>query len=253
MKNKKLSFLMCSLLVIFTLGLTACFGNKDNSNSAQSSGTTNSKKVDSSNTYNNNKETQKTREKIKTSYTAIKNSSEIKFIKKEMDDNSTVSFNTSWKSNKSGSYNACIEGKGSEGLEEGTGKIIIKGSQKVYSFQIESNDKLSPKYLEWADDKNLLVVIGYTNGSVSKGGDLYILNIDTGDNEILIKMPSKKQQIISADKNGNTVNLKVNVYDDDVYNKCHVENWTINSFSTNSNNKMEVKNSNGKVVYTING
>ncbi|AZV58702.1 DUF4652 domain-containing protein [Clostridium sp. AWRP] len=252
MKNNRLSFIMCSLLVIFTLGLTACFDSKGNSTSTQSSGSTNSKKIDSTNA-NNNKETQKPKEEMKTSSTAVKSSSGIKFIKKEMDDNSTVNFNTPWKSNTSGSYNACIEGKGNEALEEGTGKIIIKGPQKVYNFQIENNAKLSPKYLEWADDKNLLVVIGYSSGSISKGGDLYMLNVDTGDNEILIKMPSKKQQIMSAEKNGNIVNLKVNVYEDDVYNKCHVEDWTINSFSTNSNNKMEVKNSNGKVVYTING
>ncbi|QXE19064.1 DUF4652 domain-containing protein [Clostridium sp. 001] len=252
MKNNRLNFIMCSLLVIFTLGLTACFDSKGNSTSTQRSGSTNSKKIDSSN-VSNNKETQNPKEEMKTSSPAVKNSSEIKFIKQEMDNNSTVSFNTTWKSNKNGSYNACIEGKGSEALEEGTGKIIIKGPQKVYSFKIENNAKLSPKYLEWADDKNLLVVIGYSNGSISKGGDLYMLNVDTGDNEILIKMPSKKQQIMSAEKNGDIVNLKVNVYDDDVYNKCHVENWTINSFSTNLNNKMEVKNSNGKVVYTING
>lgn len=252
MKNNRLNFIMCSLLVIFTLGLTACFNSKGNSTSTQSSGSINSKKIDSSK-VSNNKETQKPKEETKTSSTAVKNSSEIKFIKQEMDNNSTVSFNTTWKSNKNGSYNACIEGKGSEALEEGTGKIIVKDPQKVYSFQIENNAKLSPKYLEWADDKNLLVVIGYSNGSISKGGDLYMLNVDTEDNEILIKMPSKKQQIMSAEKNGDIVNLKVNVYDDDVYNKCHVENWTINSFSTNLNNKMKVKNSNGKVVYTING
>ncbi|OBR92977.1 hypothetical protein CLRAG_22710 [Clostridium ragsdalei P11] len=251
MKNNRLSFIMCSLLVIFTLGLTACFDSKGNSTSTQSSGS-NSKKIDSSN-VSNNKETQKPKEEMKTSSPTVKSSSEIKFVKQEMDNNSTVSFNTTWKSSKNGSYNACIEGKGSEALEEGTGKIIIKDPQKVYSFQIENNSKLSPKYLEWADDKNLLVVIGYSSGSISKGGDLYMLNVDTRDNEILIKMPSKKQQIMSAEKNGDIVNLKVNVYDDDVYNKCHVENWTINSFSTNLNSKMEVKNSNGKVVYTING
>lgn len=229
MKNKKVNFLIFLLLVIFTLGLVACLNNKENSNSTQ-----NSRKV------------QELKKKAK-------NSSGIKFIKKEMDKNFSVSFNTSWKSNENGNYSACIEGKGNEALEEGIGKIIVKGPQKIYSLEIENNDKLSPKYLEWADNKNLLVVIGYSAGSVSKGGDLYILNVDTGHNEILIKMPNKKEQIISVEKNGNAVNLKVNVYDDNIYNKCHVEKWIINSFNVNLNNRMEVKNSSGKVVYVING
>ncbi|MFL0196129.1 DUF4652 domain-containing protein [Clostridium sp. WILCCON 0269] len=258
MKLKKLNYLTCLLLVVLALGFTSCSSNKDssstkvNNNDNNGSYNTDKEKVSSNAVTVDNKEDEKSSENTQSSSKVTRNTGGIKFTKKELDGNTKITFNTPWKDSDTGNYSACIEGKGSEALEEGVGKIIIKNGQNLYSYEIENNNEISPKYLEWADGQNLLVVIGASQGTLAKGGDLYMLNVNTGEITLLIKTTSKKQQIMSAEKNGNNINLKVNVYDDDVYNESHVENWVINSFNTNLNGKIEVKNSDGKVVYEIN-
>ncbi|KAA8680590.1 DUF4652 domain-containing protein [Clostridium sp. MT-14] len=254
MKIKKFGYLICILSVILAMGFTGCSDSKNNSDSTKNvskNNSTGSEKTNSNSTSNENREVEKPKNSIE-SNTVAKNSEGIKFSKKELSSDTKINFNTPWKSSEDGSYSACIEGKGSSALEEGQGRIIVKNGQKIYSFQIEGNTAISPKYLEWADSENIFVIIGSSHGTMSKGGDLYMLNVGRNEVVLLIKTPSKKQQIISVQKSGSNVNLKVNVYDDDAYNKSHVEDWVINSFNTELNGEMEVKNSDGKVVYKIN-
>ena len=256
MKIRRLSYLIFIILVLLAVGITACSNNKNNSSdsgkSVSGNASTDSKKVSSDDTDTKNKEIEKSEDSKEFNTTAW-NSGGIKFSKKELDNTSQMKFNTPWKNSAGGSYSACIEGKGNSAQEEGQGSIIVKSGEKIYSFEIESSTEISPRYLEWADNKNIFVIIGSSHGTVSKGGDLYMLNVDSNEVALLIKTPSKKQQIMSAQKSGNNINLKVNVYDDDAYNKSHVENWVIDSFNTSLEGKMEVKNSDGKVVYEING
>ncbi|MHC6178417.1 DUF4652 domain-containing protein [Clostridium sp. JNZ X4-2] len=256
MKSKKISyFLVCMVWVILALGITACSSNKESSDSTKNSSqynSTDTKKISSNSTSNKKGKVENPKDSAEKHVPAAKDSGGLSFLKKELTSDTQVSFSTPWKSSEDGTYSACIEGKGSEALEEGQGRIIVKSGQKVYSFEIENNTEISPKYLEWVDNENILVVIGGSQGTVAKGGDLYMLNVNKDEAALLIKTPSKKQQIMSAQKNENDINLKVDVYDDDMYNKSHVEDWIIHSFNTNLNGKIEVKNSDGKVVYEIN-
>lgn len=256
MKSKKFSyFLACMVWVILILGITACSSNKESSDSTKNSSqynSTDTKKESSNSTSNKKKEVENPKDSAKSEVAVAKDSGGVNFLKKELNSDTQVSFSTPWKSSEDGNYSACIEGKGSEALEEGQGKIIVKSGQKMYSFEIENNTEISPKYLEWVDNENMLAIIGASQGTVAKGGDLYMLNVNRDEVVLLIKTSSKKQQIMSAQKNGNNINLKVDVYDDDMYNKSHVEDWIINSFNTNLSGKIEVKNSDGKVVYEIN-
>lgn len=249
-KNKKGIYALCSLLVVLALGITACSNsqNKVTPNSNQES-------VQPKNPEpNNNSSSQNTQQpKTQEKPLATKSANGPKFIKQNLPKGTKISFNTAWKNSDDGAYSACIEGKGSEALEEGVGKIVIKNNNgDIYDFEISDNKKISPRYIEWIDNENLLVVIGSSYGTVSKGGNLYLLNIPSGKSFVVFETPDKKQQIVSAQKSNDNINLKVNVYDDNNYNKSHMENWTIYSFDKNLEKKMDVKNSEGKVIYVIN-
>ncbi|WP_333886906.1 DUF4652 domain-containing protein [Clostridium sp.] len=257
MKFKKVNFLICLALMILTVSFTACSSDKNTSSTKVNTNTSsdnNDKKVNSDTENDNTKDKsdEQTTQDNSFSSSTTKNASGISFTKEQLGSKTEITFNTEWKNSEDGSYSACIEGKGSEALEEGVGKIIIKSGQNLYSYEIKDNTKISPKYIEWADEKNILVVVASSHGTLAKGGDLYMLNVNTGETSLLIKDSSKKKQIMSAQKEGDNINLKVNIYDDDAYNESHVEDWVINSFNISLKGKMEVKNSDGKVVYKIN-
>lgn len=255
MKLKKINFLICLYLITTALIFMSCSSNNDSSVKVNDNVSSNNSKKENSNTKTFH--TEDNNDKQVTENTASSNINQnvggVNFTKKELESNINITFNTEWKDSEDKNYSACIEGKGSQALEEGIGKIIIKNGQKIYSYEIEDNTKMSPKYLEWADKKNLFIIVGLAHGTLAKGGDLYMLNVLTGKSLLLIKNPSEKEQIMSVEKDGNNINLKVNIYDDDVFNKSHVENWVIDSFNTDLNGKIEVKNADGKVVYDING
>jgi hypothetical protein len=247
-KNIK-SVFMCSLMVVLILSLSGC-GKKSSSTSQTNESnkvTSFQKSVEGSESASNNSDKEKDDNVSK----KAKALSEIQFTKTKLADDASVEFNTPWKDSEDGSYSACIEGKGSEALEEGQGKIIVKGNDSVYSFSIKDNAKKTPKSIEWADNENLLVVISYATGTVAKGGNLYMLNVNTGDTYLVLDTQSDKKQIMSASKNGSKLELKVNIYDDDVYNESHIENWSIDPFDPTLNSDMKVKNSEGKVIFEI--
>lgn len=239
-------------IIILLLAFTACNKNKDNSSETTVKNNTADLQKDSQKSDNNGENIktdtgQKQVEKADNS----RSSGGIEFTKKELDTDTKIDFNTPWKNSENNTYSATIEGKGEEALEEGQGKIIVKGNNKVYSFELVNNSQKSPKSIEWADDENLLVVVGMSMGTVSKGGNLYMLNVNTGKVFLVVDTPSDKQQVMSVQKNGNKLNLKVNVYDDDVYNKSHIENWVIDPFDSTLNSNMKVRDSSGKLILEI--
>lgn len=248
-KIKRKICVLCSISTILAFGLTAC-SSKQNKPTAVNNETS----VQQNNNEKSNDSQNNTKE-IKNNNTVTSQSTNVpKFVKQQVSKETKIIFNTPWITSSDGNNKACIEGKGSEALEEGVGKIFLKDkSGNVFSFEIADNKKNSPRYIEWADNENLMVIIGSAQGTVSKGGNLYLLNITTGKISLIFETPDKKQQIMSTKKNGNNINLKVNVYDDNNYNKSHVENWTIYSFDISLSKRMEVKSSTGKLIYTING
>ncbi len=58
------------------------------------------------------------------------------------------------------------------------------GSQKKL---VEGNSESKPKKVIWEDDKHVLVIIGYPYGTVSVGGNIYRVDIETGEKEALTK------------------------------------------------------------------
>ncbi|MBV7271560.1 DUF4652 domain-containing protein [Clostridium thailandense] len=257
MRNLKIKtriYALCSISIALVLGLTAC-SQGSNKPAATSNNESNVQQNSSekANTYeNSSKETKE----INNAKNTVKkdNSNAPKFIKTQLSKGTKPSFSTPWITSVDGTNNACIDGRGSEASEEGIGKILVKDKGgNIFSFEISNNKKLTPRYIEWINDENLLFITSNAHGTVSNGGNLYLLNVNTGETSVVLETPDKKQQIVSAKKSGNNINLKVDVYEDDQYNKSHVENWTIYSFDINLSKKMEVKNSEGKLICTING
>lgn len=256
LKNNKRIYAIWSIAAILTLGLTACTSSQNKTTTNSNEPSMEQKNLEENkpsvgkNSGNNN-----SAEIIdKSKFTNTKNDYIPELAKQQLEKGSKPTFNTTWKSSTNGSFSACIEGKGQEAVEEGVGKIFVKdNNDNIFSFEISNNNKISPLSIEWFDNKDLLVVIGSAHGTVSKGGNLYLLDVSTGKLSSILQIPDKKQQIMTAKKSGNNISLKVNVYEDENYNKSHIENWTIYSVDTNLSKPMEVKNSEGKLLYVING
>lgn len=251
-KFKNISIILCAILALSVLILSGCTKNKSKTESTQTDNKTpkQEEKVQKSNSEENTKKV----EENKTENTKTQNKDIPKFSKTQLDKNTKIQFNTPWQSSQNQTYSACIEGKGENASEEGVGKIIIKNSKgEISSFEISGNTKISPRNIEWADDENLLVIIGSSHGTISKGGNLYMINVNTGETSLVLETPNKKQQIMSVKKSDNNLNLKVTVYEDDNYNASHLENWIIYSFDSSLNKSMEVKTSEGKTITSIGG
>lgn len=249
LKNKKRIYTLCSLSIVLALGLSACTNpQKETTNTNNESPT---KQQDVNKNTSNNESTQK--ESQEKEVASSQNNNLPKFSKKILQKSEKPEFNTAWKPSESKNYSACIEGKGPEAREEGLGTVYVKDKDNnIFSFELLDDKKNSPKYVDWVDDENLFVVIGSAFGTVSKGGNLYLLNISTGKVSSVIELSDNKQEIISAQKSGSNIKLKVNIYEDDNYTKSHIENWIINSFDVSLTKKMEVKNAEGKITYIIN-
>jgi hypothetical protein len=253
-KSKRRILWLSYISIIVALGLTACSSSKQKTSNSDTASVQQKNIIkDSSTTSSQNNSNKVKNENTNPQGLATNNTNLPKIVKQIVPSGTKITFNTPWQNSDNGVYSACIEGKGNEALEEGVGKILVKDNKgEIASFEIADNKKLSPRYIEWIDNQNLLVIIGSSYGTVSKGGNLYLLNVNSGKFSLILETSDKKQQIMSAQKYGNNIDLKVNVYDDNNYNKSHIENWTIYSFDINLQKKMEVKNSEGKEIYTIN-
>lgn len=143
-----------------------------------------------------------------------------------------------WSTSTDRKFSALIEGQNKEGTEEGIHPIILKenDAEKLYKFSFkDASIQYSPKRLRWLDEKNLLVTIGYGFGTITKGGDLFVVNIDTGNTYSVYKTQDDKKEIVDVDiildnKNKAQLKLKLNVYEDENYTKSHIEERSIEDF-----------------------
>lgn len=147
------------------------------------------------------------------------------------------SFNTAWKNSPNGKLSVCIEGKGTNAVEEGVGSIVIrnKDNNELWQYNITNNKKqFTPKYAEWLDNDNILVIIGFSHGTVTKGGNVYLLNLNSNKNYMVYDTKDVKKEIMKIEiiNNQGTIDLKLpmNIYEDDNYLKSHTETVTIHDF-----------------------
>lgn len=128
-------------------------------------------------------------------------------------------FSTPWKS-IGDSKEACITDKGKEAIEEGLSNIAIKdvSGNKIEVYKMESSN-YTPKSLERLDDENLLIIIGFAHGTVARGGDVYVLNINTGEAKPLyVSNQSGAEQVIDIMNSELELDLTIIRYDENMNN-----------------------------------
>lgn len=145
------------------------------------------------------------------------------FIKLEVSQNeSKLQSNTPWVNSPSKKLSICIEGKGAKAEDEGVGIIFVKNLASGAMWKMidmRNENKYSPKFAGWWDDKDALVVIGNAHGTVAKGGSLYLLNVETSAVSPVYVLQDNKTQVVSAKKVENNVQLQLLEYEDDALNK----------------------------------
>lgn len=165
---------------------------------------------------------------------------------------------TPWKKSLNSKYEACVEGKGLNGSDEGIASIIVKNVEngEKWCFQLDSKTNIgsnTPKVIEWWDDENILVIFGYGYASNAPGGDLYILNVKTEAFVSAYEFTDKRNQIVAITKSENDLLLNMQVYEDSKWLTFHKEKWSIPSFDISLRQSMGVINSKGERIDTIGG
>lgn len=257
MRRKNL--IIGSIILMLIMALSACT-TKPSSNTSKN---IKEKNAQTTKTVESTKET-KQQETVKTENKVIQDETKVKKIseiintpdieKKEQSKLPEDLFGTPWQKSTNNNLSACISGKGEEAQEEGIGVIFVKdlSTNKIWTLELKNNEKRNtPKFLKWIDDENLLVIIGYGYGTVSKGGNLYIINVKTGDINPVYGSSDKKKQILSCDLEGTTLKLKMLIYTDDNFLNSNTESWKITSFNKDISSQMDVFNEEGTKIETI--
>ncbi|SHH53875.1 DUF4652 domain-containing protein [Clostridium grantii] len=154
----------------------------------------------------------------------------ISFVKNALDKSIEPEFSTPWATSFDGKYDVCVEGRGEDGIEEDIGKIYLKDNQseEKWSFNIEDKgEQLSPKKVVWIDDKNVAVIVGFAYGTIAVGGDVYKLDIESGNLTKLYYTGDEKIHVVDMKNNGNKLEMELLVYEDDNYLESHIENKVI--------------------------
>lgn len=152
------------------------------------------------------------------------------FEKVQLAKNANPKFNTPIVKSPDGKFQATVEGRGPEGIEEAEGKIYIKdlSTGESWNYSLTNNTKqYSPKQVAWLNDGNILVIVGNAQGTVSgNGGGLYVLNLQTAKaytadptNSIKLVEDGGKTEIIKVNSaNEQNIQVQVKVYDDNLNN-----------------------------------
>lgn len=218
------SIILCIFVTTLSLGFIGC-SKKNNSNSEN---------VIQNDTGNNGSENKvlenDTKEEQEDEVKIIEKEADISFTKNGLDKSVEPEFGTPWITSPDGKYDVSIEGRGEEGIEEVIGLIYLKDndSDEKWSFQIDDEGKqLSPKKIEWIDDKHVAVIVGFAYGTIALGGNVYKLNVETGEVTMIHNTGDNKIQVLEINKNGKQLELDILVYEDDNYIESHTEKMII--------------------------
>lgn len=103
---------------------------------------------------------------------------------------------------------------------EGELFLVNLENGNIATLNLDSEEAFTPKFVNWVDDNNFIVIIGYIHGTVSIGGDIYIVNVHDRDCELkLIDKYPDTIQVTAVDilNNGDLIYTGIE-YIDDNYN-----------------------------------
>jgi hypothetical protein len=143
------------------------------------------------------------------------------FEKTVIDKVAEPDFGSPWKKSPDGALEVSMNGKGINAAEEGIADLIIsrKTDSALWKFSLMNNDmkQFSPMFVEWFDNENVLVTMGLGYGTVTFGGDLILLNVNTGKTFNIYPEYSmdNKNQVVNVVRKENTLELTLRLYEDD--------------------------------------
>ena len=212
--NKKLNLGLVPIIILFTLSLLGCAPNNTNKPTKSVTPQTD--------TASNGSTTGKT----DSTDAGKQTTSPFKYNVASMSSDTKIEFNTPWQASPLGKLKATIEGKGEKASDEGYSHIIIKDANlnKLTKLTFEDQEKnhLTARNLEWIDEDNLFVILGQSFGTVSKGGDIYKVNILSGETTVYLKVANSKEEFTSVHKVENVFKFEKYVYEDDNFTKGHL-------------------------------
>jgi len=99
----------------------------------------------------------------------------------------------------------------------------LNGDVYLYSLENETNRKIidvsavnelkdeTAKVLKWLDDERILLIIGFAAGTITKGGDLYLYDIESDELSLIknVTSSSNHEEIVDFVLNGNKITMEI--------------------------------------------
>jgi len=154
--------------------------------------------------------------------------SDITFGRQELKGDEKIIPKDTWKQSADTKYSACIDGDKSIYVKE-------NNTGKLWSFNLNSNSNLQniPLFVEWSQKDEILMVIGKETATIDQGGDIYVLNKDSGVAKLIYKSAALEKIKDLKGINGG-LSAEIIVYEDFDFKKYHMENITISSEHINN-------------------
>lgn len=126
-----------------------------------------------------------------------------------------------WIPSPNGEKQVMIEGLGEF---EAKGTIVLNELSRSTMEDIDFNHggQWTAKEIAWYDNDSLLTTIGLVHGTVTRGGNLYHLNLTTLDLTPILELPLK-EEVADFSIEGNLLTYEVHVYEDDEMNTGYME------------------------------
>lgn len=228
----KKSFKIAVIIGAFTIVCSTFTACGKNANSIKNNSSTSKP---AANTENNNNSSANTNQNTAPQNNEVQAIELVKgpdFTKTVLDKNAKISAATAWKQSPGNKINVCLQGKGEEAREEGIAKVVCKDSSgNMWQLALSDTKKQNtPMYVDWWDDDNLLVVVGYGYGTVSVGGNLYLLNVESGKSAVLVDNKDAKQQVVKASKSNKDIKYQLAVYEDSNMIKYNLQDKVLTSY-----------------------
>lgn len=218
---------VCLLFIFYTISFTGCT-KKDSVAENQKLETNKEGSKEETKVENKTEENKEGTENkvVEEKDGVVTENAKVKFTKHQLQKTDEPEFATKFINSVNNKLSASIEGKGPDASEEGIGKIFVKDlvtSERWALEVVPGEEQNTPKSIQWIDDENIVSIVGLGYGTVSLGGNLYKINVRTGEVEAIYNTGSPRKQVISVKKVDSKLELEILVYDDEQLINTHTE------------------------------
>lgn len=126
-----------------------------------------------------------------------------------------------WIPSPNGEKQVMIEGLGEF---EATGTIVLKelSRESVTNIDFNHGNQWTAKKIDWYDDHSVFITIGLVHGTVTRGGDLYHLDLNTLELTPIIELPIK-EEVVDFSIEDHQLTYEVHIYEDDQMSEGYME------------------------------